>query len=228
MEITCNRCHQPVPGESCYCPSCGLPQLVYSNEQGAVPASSEHWPDAGQNASSIRWRFGIRAIIALAVPAGLLSSGMSPLSPLGIVWMAAAAVWAVVLYVRSQRSAWITTGAGARIGLVTGLIAAWLSFGFSGLGLFVTRAVLHQGKQIDSTWNEVVVRLYQQLETQMTAPANAVQQIDAQRKWMLSPEGHAGVQTLGLAWYCVLLILFAVAGGAIGARMLGQRRRPQI
>ena len=153
MELTCNRCHQSVPADSCYCPACGLPQLVYSAEgDGAVPPTTERWPEPVRDASSIDWKPGLRAALALAVPAGLLSSGISPLSPLGIFWMAGAAAGAVVLYMRSQRPAWITMGAGARIGLVTGLIAGWVTFGVSGIWLFIQRVVLHQSGQIDSVY----------------------------------------------------------------------------
>ena len=62
----------------------------------------------------------------------------------GLFWMAAAAAWAVAIYVRGQRPAWITVGAGARIGLVTGLLAAWLAFSISGATLFVDRFVLQR------------------------------------------------------------------------------------
>jgi len=230
METTCNRCHQSVPADSTYCPSCGLPQLVYAAEPGAIPPSSERWPEAVRDASSIDWKSGVRAILVLAVPAGLLTSQFSPVRGLGIFWMAAAAGWSVALYMRSQRPAWITIGAGARMGLVTGLIAGWLAFGLSGASLFVTRVVRHQGNQIDSAWTEAVTEMdkqTQRMEAQMSVPYNA-SQAEAQRKWMLSAEGRAGFQTVGLAWYCFLLTLFAVAGGAIGARMLGRRRRPEI
>ena len=230
METTCNRCHQSVPADSCYCPSCGLPQLLYTSEPGAIPPSSERWPEAVRDASSIDWKLGIRAILILAVPAGLLTSQFSPLRGLGIFWMAAAAGWAVVLYMRSQRPAWITIGAGARMGLVTGLIAGWLAFGLSGAALFVTRVVRHQGNQLDSAWVEAVTEMDKQtrrVEAQMSVPYNAAQ-AEAQRRWMLSPEGQAGFQTVGLAWYCSLLTLFAVAGGAISARIVGRCRRPEI
>jgi hypothetical protein len=230
METTCNRCHQPVPAESCYCPSCGLPQLVYAAEAGNPPASSDRGPEITRDASSIDWKPGMRAALAFAVPAGLLSSGISPVSSLGILWMAGAAIWAVIVYMRSQRPAWITMGAGARIGLVTGLIAGWLAFGFSGAGLFVTRVVMHQGNQIDSAWKQFVDKdqeLSQQWLKQMSVPTDAAQ-LNAQRNWMLSPEGHAGFQTLGLVWDCVLLVLFAIAGGAIAARITARRRRPEI
>ncbi len=45
---------------------------------------------------------------------------------------------------------------------------------------------------------------------------------------MLSPEGHAGIETFGFAFNSVLLILFAVGGGALGARMLARARRPEV
>lgn len=170
----------------------------------------------------------MRAALALAVPAGLLSSGISPLSALGIFWMAGAAAWAVVLYLRGQRSARITTGAGARIGLATGLIAGWLAFGFSGAGLFASRVILHQGPQMDSSWHEFVGKneqMSQELLAKMGASNAEIQaSMIPQRNLMLSPEGHAGFQTAGLVWTCLLLVLFAIAGGALGARTLARRR----
>jgi hypothetical protein len=230
METTCTRCHQPIPAESCYCPACGLPQLVYSAEPSAASPAAERWTEVARDAASIDWKPGMRAAVALAVPAGLLSSGISPVSALGIFWVAGAALWAVTLYMRSQRPAWITMGAGARIGLVTGLIAGWLAFGASGAGLFVTRVVMHQGGRMDSEWREFVQKdqdLSQQWLKQMSVPTEAAQ-LNAQKNWMLSPEGHAGFQTMGLVWDCALLVLFAAAGGALGARILAHRRRPGI
>lgn len=233
MEITCNRCHQPVLAESCYCPTCGLPQLVYSAEgENGSPVAAERWPEAVRDASSIDWKPGMRAALALAVPAGVLSSGISPLSVLGIFWMAGAAAWAVILYMRSQKPAWITIGAGARIGLVTGLIAAWLAFGLDGTGLFVSRVFMHQGAQMDAQWHDLVDKDEQKTQewmAQMGAPSDAIQQsINPQRNLMLSQEGHAGFETLGLAWGCSLMVLFAVGGGALSARMQARRRRPEV
>lgn len=232
MEMTCTRCHQAVPEDSCYCPACGLPQLVYSGENGTVPPSSERWPEQVRDASSIDWKPGMRVVLGLAVPAGLLCSAISPLNALGVFWMAGAAAWAVVLYMRTQRPAWITAGAGARIGLVTGLIAAWLAFGVSGAGSFVERVALHQGPQVDAEWKDFVnadVQKAQQMISQMgSGNVDAVQEnVKMQRNLMLSPEGHAGFAATYLAIGNLFLILFAVAGGALGARMLARSKRPQ-
>jgi hypothetical protein len=229
MEITCHRCHQSVPTQSCFCPNCGLPQLVYTADSTNAPVQPENGTEAARDASSIDWKPGMRAAIALAVPAGLLSSGISPLSWLGLVWMGAAAVWAVRLYMRSQRPAWITIGAGARLGLVTGILAAWLAFAVSGTVFFVQRVVYHHASAIDSEWKDRVEKseqMTQQWATQMgVADAG---QVAAQRNWMLSPEGHAGFQAFGMITSCLFLVLFATAGGAIGARVVGRRRRPEI
>lgn len=229
METTCNRCHQTVLAQSCFCPNCGLPQLVYTADSTNASSQSESWPEGIKDASSIDWKPGMRAAIALAIPAGLLSSGISPLSALGVMWMGLASIWVVVLYMRSQRPSWITIGAGARIGLVTGILAAWLAFGVSGGVLFVERVVLHRSSEIDSEWKDRVEKsqqLTQQWASQMGVGDAA--QATAQRNWMLSPEGHAGFQAFGMATGCLFLVLFATAGGALGARLVGRSRRPEI
>lgn len=229
MEMTCTRCHQAVPEQSCFCSNCGLPQLLYTAEGTGSSSLSESLPEGARDASSIEWKPGMRAACVLAIPAGLLSSGISPLSALGLMWMGMAAVWAVVLYMRSQKPAWITIGAGARIGLVTGIMAAWLAFGISGCVLFVERVAFHHSSEIDSEWKNRVEKseqLTQQWAAQMGVADAA--QASAQRNWMLSPEGHAGFQTFGMATSCLFLVLFATAGGALGARFVGRSRRPEV
>lgn len=232
MEITCNRCHQTILAENCYCPACGLPQLLYAADGPAGQAQPERWNEAVRDASSVDWKPALRAALLLAVPAGLLSSGLSPVGVFGLFWMAAAAAWAVVLYMRSQRPAWVTIGAGARIGLVTGLLAGWLAFGVSGAALFVERFLFHQSSQIDAEWKSRV-ELGQQMAEQLTAgmaQADAAQAQAARAQfqaWMLSPEGHAGMEAFRFAANAAFLLFFAVAGGALGARLLARTRRPE-
>ena len=229
MEITCSRCHQTVEAESCYCPTCGLPQLMYAPDGPPGQNQPARLDEGPRDAATIDWKPALRAAVLMAVPAGLLSSAASPLDHLELLWMTLAAGWAVVLYVRSQRPAWITFGAGARIGLVTGLMAAWLSFGISGAALFVERFLLHHSSQIDAAW-KAAIDLGQQLTQQWTTQIGVADagQMQAQRIQMLSPEGHAGWQVFGLASNSLFLILFGVAGGAMGARLLARTRRPEI
>ncbi|HET6169892.1 MAG TPA: zinc ribbon domain-containing protein [Terracidiphilus sp.] len=233
IEITCQRCHQPVDAEDCYCPACGLPQLVYTTEGESGQAPAERWTEAVRDASEVEWKPAMRAALALAVPAGLLSSGLSPVGILGLFWMAAAAAWAVAIYVRGQRPAWVTMGAGARIGLVTGLLAAWLAFSVSGATLFVNRFVLHHSSQIDAEWKNRV-DLSQQMMAQQWGSMGSGDAAQAQairsevHAWMLSPWGHAGIETFSFAGNSIFLLFFAAAGGALGARLLTRSRRPEV
>jgi hypothetical protein len=147
--------------------------------------------------------------------------------------MTTSAAWAVTLYVRSQKPAWITTGAGVRIGLVTGILAGWLAFGMSSGALFVQRYFLHQAGQIDSDWKALVESLRQvsQQGTAGMAPADAAQVQAAYAQilaFLAKPEGHAGFLAFGLAANALFLLLFAAAGGALGARWMAHYRRPEI
>jgi hypothetical protein len=234
MEITCTRCHQPVLAENCYCPYCGLPQFVYEAEGGAGQGGQpDRVSETMQDASSVAWKPALRAALMFAVPAGLLSSGVSPLGSLGMVWAAVAAAWAVTLYMRNQRAAWITTGAGARIGLVTGLLAAWLAFSVSGSALFVERFVLHQAVQIDAVYQTFSDAWQQKAQETVAAkgPTEAAQvqpglsQIQA---WIASPEGHAGIWTIAYGLSSAFLLLFAIGGGALCARWLARTRRSEL
>jgi len=235
MEMTCTRCHQTVQADSCYCPACGLPQLVYTAEGVPGQVAPEQWNEAAvKDASTVDWKPALRAAVMLAVPAGLLSSMISPMGFLGLFWMAVAAAWAVVLYVRSQQPAWITIGAGARIGLVTGLLGAWLAFGISGGALFVQRYALHQSSDIDRLYKTLFLDTFQERTQQSisgmsSSDAAQVQSQFAQlQTWMASPDGRAGMWALGFALNSMFLLFFAVAGGALGARILARKRRPEV
>jgi hypothetical protein len=212
-----------------------LPKLVYSSEEAGAPAHVDSVDDAPpQDASVIDWKPALRASVLMAVPAGLLSSELSPVSGLGLLWMATAAIWAVILYMRSKRSPWITTGAGARIGLVTGILAGWLAFTVSGAALFTQRFLLHQAVQLDAQYEQTFVQSFQQRIQQSLAgmgqPDAAQAQIifSAMLNWLKSPDGHAGMWAGSLAFSSVFLLFFAVCGGAMSARMMAHRRRPQL
>jgi hypothetical protein len=225
MEITCTRCHQTVQDENCYCPTCGLPRLVYAAEGGQGLPQPERGNEPVRDASTVDWKPAIRAAVTLAIPAGLLCSMLSPVSIFGLFLMAMAAAWTVVLYVRSQRPAWITVGAGARIGLVTGLMGSWIAAATTGVTLFVMRFFLHQGRFFDDFWNDFVNQQMVQQWTSMRVDAATVVLL---RTWLLSSEGRAGSMLSAALFLSFGLLLFAIGGGAIGARLLARSRRPEI
>jgi hypothetical protein len=225
MEITCTRCHQTVQADNCYCPACGLPQLVYSTEGDSGQAQPGVWNEPVRDASVVDWKPAMRAVLSLAVPAGLFCSVLSPVSIFGLLLMAVAAYLAVVLYLRGQRSTWITVGAGARIGLVTGVVGGWMSAAATGISLFAMRFFFHQGKVCDDFWQDIVS---QQINLQRETMGVDAPTITVLKAWLLSPEGRAGSILSAIVFLASGLLLFAVGGGALGARMLARTRRPEI
>jgi hypothetical protein len=224
METTCNRCHQAVPAESCYCPTCGLPQLVYSAENGAGQGQPEIWNQVVRDADSIEWKPALRYSLALALPAGILCSLLSPLNILALVVMAGTAAWVVVLYMRNRRPSWLTLGAGSRIGLVTGILGGWTAAAASAIMLYAARYWFHSGKIFDDFWDSLV---NQQMSQQWASMGVDAQTIALTKSWMLSPEGRAGGVLCALSFLVAALLIFAVAGAALSARLLARTRRPQ-
>jgi hypothetical protein len=224
MEVNCSRCHQTMPEDSCFCPVCGLPQLVYSAENNGPASQPERWNEAVRDASSVAWKPVLRSALLLAIPAGILSNMLSPVSIFGMPMMAIAGAWVVLLYMRSQRPAWITIGAGARIGLVTGILGGWTAAATTGITLFAMRFWFHQGRFYDNLWDT----LTQQMNQQWVSMGVDSQTIAQMKQMLIPPEGRAAWLLAALTMLAMVLLLFAVAGGAIGARLLARRRRPEI
>jgi len=222
MESTCSRCHQTVEAEDCFCPFCGLPQLVYTADGSGGSSQPERWGEAVRDAGSINWKPALRLVLMLAVPIGMFCSMLSPVGVFGLLLMAGTAAWVVALYMRRQRPAWITIGAGARIGLVTGVVGGWTAAASTGVTLYAMRFWLHQGQVFDNFWQNLVVQQMNQQWTSMGADPRTIAEAKA---WMLSPEGRAGWVLCAAAFLAAALLLFSIAGGALGARFLGRPRR---
>ncbi|MDR3793318.1 MAG: hypothetical protein P4L03_08050 [Terracidiphilus sp.] len=222
METVCHRCHRAVPQDSSFCPFCGLPHLVYETEHTAASGQLERPGDEVCDAGSVNWLPVLRLALALAIPAGILSNFLGILGPLLMAFSAASVV---LLYMRGRRPAWITMGAGARIGMVTGFLGGWSAIATAGIGLFVMRFWLHQGRMFDDFWMSLVG---QQVPAQFASAGLDVQAIAAQRASMLTPDGQAG-WTIGI--FLVLsavLLFFGTVGGAMGARLAVRARRSQF
>jgi fluoride ion exporter CrcB/FEX len=227
METTCSRCHHTVEADTSFCPYCGLPQLVYNVEtETQETGQPAQWNQAVRDASSVAWRPALRTVVALAIPAGVLCAFLWPEGGvLGLVLMGVTGAWAVSLYMRSQQPAWITIGAGARIGLVTGILGGWTAAGTAAAGLYALRYGLHQGSVFDNFWESLVNQQFVQQWASMGVDAQTTAALKAM---LLSPEGRAAWVLCTLSFLVVVSLLFAMAGGALSARMQVRRRRPGI
>jgi hypothetical protein len=124
---------------------------------------------------------------------------------------------------RNQRPPWITIGAGARIGLMTGILGGWAAALTTGVTLYAQRFWFHQGKTFDDLWQNQVIEVSQQLSS-MGFDAQA---IAANKVLMLSPEGRAGSMLFNTGLLAMIILAFAVGGGALSARLLGRPRRTE-
>jgi len=238
MEIHCKRCHQVVPEDACFCPGCGLPQLLLSPDAAISNDTLESGSEAGNEpvrfAGEIVWRSAIRAAITVGVPAGLLCSGPSPLQGFALVWMATAASWAIGLYMRKERPAWLPSGAGVRIGLVTGIVASWVAFASNSVYVFAQRFWLHRGGELDSLYNTMIIEPFKLMKQQQLAsfsPADAAQALGTYN-WMQAglqtPEARAWLLSISIFIYSCSLALYAVLGGAVGAWLIRRSKARHI
>lgn len=223
VELSCSRCHQTVQPADTFCPVCGLPQLVYTADGSSASGQAERWPEGARDAASINWKPALRAALALAVPAGLLCAALTSVGLIGLILMPFAAAWVVALYMRSQQPPWITVGAGARIGLVTGILAVWASAVTTGCTLYAMRFWFHQGKSFDDLWQTQI----DQSSRQLSSFGMDTQTIAATKLLMLSPEGRAGAMLFNAGLLALAILGLAVAGGAVAARLFARSRRPQ-
>ena len=223
MELSCSRCHQTVQNENCYCPTCGLPQFVFSADNSPEAGQGERWGEAVRDANSVDWNSALRSTLPLAIPAGILCSMLSPLSIFGLLLMGATAGRVVALYIRGHRPAWITVGTGARIGFVTGVVGSWTAAAVSGLSLYAMRFWLHQGGWLHNLWQSFLT----EWQAQEAAVGADPQGVAIFKALITSPEGRAGFILLLIASLMGTLVLFAIAGGALGARMLTRARRSE-
>jgi len=232
MEVTCTRCHQAVEESSTYCPMCGLPQLLYQADTVAGAAQPERRTEPVRDAGSIAWKPALSVAAKLAVPAGILLaifflySVVNESSFLGLLFlMSAAAAWVVAIYMRKQKPSWITIGAGARIGLVTGILSSWTATAVCGLLLFAARYWFNYGKTMDDAWTALV-------KGPMVAQWNATnadpQVVSQLVTFFLAPQGRATSGIFAVFFLAGTLLLFAIAGGALGARFLARPRRPEV
>jgi hypothetical protein len=91
---------------------------------------------------------------------------------------------------------------------------------------YARRFLFHQGNEFDDVWQSMVAQVSQQW--QQISAANQDQQAGEFFKtasaWLLSSEGRAGSALGGLIMIEFILVVFAVAGGALGAKFMTKAR----
>lgn len=218
MEQVCHRCSGAVHEPDIFCPHCGAPQLRYeAPEESADQANTTPAQRMGARGdlSSVRWREAIRTAAILSIPAGLLSS----LLGLEALWVIAGGIVVISLY-RRRTGILPSSGMGWRLGALLGLFAGVVATATDGIASVVQRYVFHQGALIDKHYRDAI-QLSSKMYGDMFATSNPVvaDAIVKTQHFRLTPDGAAAMALANAALLVASMLIFAAAGGALGARL---------
>lgn len=225
MEHICHRCGATLGTPDTFCPNCGAPQLRFEpTDEHAALLSGRSLGQGFVDPEGISWKHAVGAAVTVAVPMGLLSSSLLPGASLGCcLWVVGGAVGAVALYHRRAASAMLNIGAGARIGAVAGVIAAFVASMINGLQMVFQRFALHSGAEIDTEMQKVIDQMSASVSQ---SPPQSQAQMQDMLHFFSSPDGRAAMMLMASASSAVAIVLFSAIGGALGARIFASRRGP--
>ena len=226
----CPRCHAVLhreeEGSLVFCWNCGAPQVQLSEElrdqidqqisaqQSAANPSAEPSPQPAAPSHAIIWRGAIQTAGLAGAAAGaltLISFSLPPVSLLSFMWFISAPIVVLGVYTSRFRQTRITTGFGARLGLLTGLSILVATTSLNTIALVLERFVFHSTAEIDTQIANVFTQMHTSI-TEQSGPA-----AKAALDMLAIPEFRAGLLltsiSIGLAFY---LAFSATAGAFAG------------
>ncbi len=232
----CPRCHADLPtedtGELTYCPHCGAAQIVLSEElreqfeqqqlaaqystDGNAQATIETEPSEPSltDPTAILWPRALElvalagAIFAIVM---LLTMALPPLVLIMMLWMLGAPIILLGIYCAKNPKTRVTTGFGARLGLLSGLTTGTIFILVDVLSMFVQRFVLHKSAELDTQFAaslEQARPLFAQFNP--NDPTAFQHYLDM----LKVPEFHAGLALLGCAMVIAIYAVYSTATGA--------------
>ena len=216
-------------GTLIFCIQCGAPQVLLSEELLTQVESQSKAEDGGANVRpspgdprSPVWAGAIRcAALAGAVTAGLmgLSILLPPVELLALFWAIISPVVVIGLFQARFPLVPITTGFGARLGLLTGISIAVVLSVFDTAKLLIARYGIHAMGEVDSQMNANLDQLKTQALAQPGTPMLPWVNV------LNIPEFRAGFLLLGVALLIAMLLVVTTAGGAFAGFA---RSRPRV
>lgn len=221
MDLVCHRCSASLEPEAYYCPECGAPQIRYVAEENdaaqTMPGDSINiQAGAAGTGTAISWKLAIQIAAVVGTIVGVLSAVLAAGS---VLWVAVGAVVAMGIYHRRRPLTKLGPRVGARVGALLGLIAATVAFAANSVLLVIQRYGLHQGNQIDTQLTDIVKQAAARAATMdPQAPVTTFS------NFWLSAEGRIGLILLTMAFLSALIVVFAIAGGILGAQIYRSSR----
>jgi hypothetical protein len=223
MDHPCHKCGHTVEDGKPFCSECGAPQIRVAVPEPAVdpvPADDgatlalardvgPSFPGIPASSLPVSGAHTLQSCaIAAAVAVGLTVLGLNPfVAALGTGFLA------VAFSRRRDPGTLIRSGAGARLGALSGL----LFFGMSTVLETLAVTVLHKGAEIRSEMLDKV----QQAATRYPGP-----EVQPFLDFVKSPDGFAIMMVASVIFGLVAFIILGSCGGALGAALLGRRERP--
>ena len=127
--------------------------------------------------------------------------------------MIAAGFLCVLFYRRRSFDANLTSGLGARLGALSGM----LGFGIFALLTGLETALFHSGGELRNALRQAI---------DQAASRNTEPQAQQMLQYLKSPQGLALVMIMGLMMMFVLFLILSSLGGVLGAVMLRRKERP--
>lgn len=225
MDMVCHRCSATLEPEDYYCTQCGAPQIRYVADESdgarTMPADSINIQAGAAGAStSISWRLAIQIAAVVGTVVGILSAVLAAGS---VLWVAVGAVVAIGIYHRRRPLTRLGPRVGARVGALLGLIAATLAFAANSVLLVIQRYGLHQGNQIDTQLTSIVKQA-----AARAAGMDPQAPVTTFTNFWLSAEGRIGLILLTMAFLSALIVVFAIAGGILGAQIYRSSRGNKV
>jgi hypothetical protein len=223
MEHPCHSCHQAVEDGVPFCQHCGAPQIrvatvepLPASESAAAEGQSPRDLDAfpttqhvSHVASPIEWSNALPACaLAAAIAAVLMALGLM----VPFLAVVGAGFLAVGFYRRRNPGVLIQTGAGVRLGAVSGL----LCFGMSAVLEALALAIFHKGAVLRDKMLEAI-----QQAASRTTDSQAVAMLD----YLKSPAGMAVMTVFVLIFAFLAFVVLSSLGGALGGILLGRANR---
>jgi hypothetical protein len=223
----CSRCHTVIhredEGTLVFCWNCGAPQVQLSEElreqidqqisaqHAAANPPTEPIPQPVTPSTAIVWRGAIQyAGLAGAVAAtlSLLTFALPAVFLLFFFWFISAPIIVLGVYSSRFRLTRITTGFGARLGLLTGLAILIATTTLNTIGLVLERFIFHSTADIDVQ----LATLFTQMHATITAtPGPAAK---AALDMLAIPEFRAGILLAFSATALAFYLAFSATAGA--------------
>jgi preprotein translocase subunit SecG len=192
-----------------FCKHCGGPQIRVAGFEPQVLTSGQPPGLVQSDPHNFQWSHALSA----AATAGLVAAA-SMLIPAGALGLGiiCAGYLSVRLYHRRSQGVALSSGIGARLGALTGL----LGFVFFIVLIALEVLVFHSGGELHNALIDVV-----QQSISRTSDSQARQALE----YFKTPAGLAVVMSMGLTLMFLVFLVLSTLGGVLGSAFLGRKPR---